>query len=240
MADELGKGFIFVAVLLFTFAFFVSILPPGLLGEVDPDTYYRHNVPDNWIGEEISTWGEIFTNSNNMTLEKGSGEHNLSVGDELLRMSFIELDDRDPLYIWHVWFPALAQRHPMEPYPLERDTVMERRLGTAEPERARINMFCDHYTYFVSVSYNDTKFDTLDEAYDGNETYNAELWIFVGMNWESEVGSINAWSVIGQLLLFQSPDIHPAINVLIAFPIWAGIIYLAYRFIMMAIPFLGG
>jgi hypothetical protein len=140
MADELGKGFMFVAVLLFCFAFFVSILPPELLGEVEPDTYYQHDVPESWIGEEIATWGEVFTESANITLEKGAGEFNLNVGDVLLRMSFNELEDRDPLYMWHVWLPALVQRHPLEPYPLDKQTVMDHKLGTAYPERARINM----------------------------------------------------------------------------------------------------
>ena len=62
----------------------------------------------------------------------------------------------------------------------------------------------------------------------------------MGMGYSQNPSTVSAWNILAQLLFFQMPDVHPAVNALIAIPLWAAIGILVYRLVLMAIPFLGG
>lgn len=64
------------------------------------------------------------------------------------------------------------------------------------------------------------------------------MTLVAGMTWDEMQTKTNAWTILGQLLFFQMPDIHWSINALIAIPIWIGIVYLLFAFVTKLIPFL--
>lgn len=82
---------------------------------------------------------------------------------------------------------------------------------------------------------------------DTNETRNniSQAWdegaihVIMGFGFDDYETSISSWALVGQLLTFQAPDIHPVINAIIAIPIWATIAYVAYILILKALPFVG-
>lgn len=90
----------------------------------------------------------------------------------------------------------------------------------------------------VSVSlfwgYNKTKYSSPYDAF-----LHDELHVLIAIGFDKVNTSINAWSLIGNMLFFQAPDIHPAINAIIAIPIWVAVAYLIYILILKAIPFVG-
>jgi len=104
----------------------------------------------------------------------------------------------------------------------------------------------EKYTYHVSLGYDPAKFDDFREAWQGTGTDTAELRIFIGMTLaDSEkmwTESTNAWNLINQILFFQSPLIHPILNVFIAIPLWISIIYVVVRIFLWIIsaPLGGG
>lgn len=247
MSESLGRGFVFVLVLLFTFALFVSIVPASFIGTVDPaQMIYYDDVPDNWVGDQIAGWDEQFSDYNNVTINKNWDEHDFTVGDHDVQIIWgLWADEGDPLYFRHeVKWTIFTFYHDFDESPLSEDTIQEN-IVPSNPQTSKNIMTCNNrqhaYTWYVSVTYNITKFSSLEEAYDGNETYIPELRIFIGLGWNSTIGTLNAWNVVGQLLTFQTPDIGSNLmNTLIGFSLWSCIIYLAYRLIIMAIPFLGG
>jgi len=50
---------------------------------------------------------------------------------------------------------------------------------------------------------------------------------------------MSAWNIVGMILFFQMPQVHPLFNLMFALPIWACIVYTIYRLILLAIPFVG-
>lgn len=82
--------------------------------------------------------------------------------------------------------------------------------------------------------FNTTTYEAPSEALSGNE-----LYFLQGMGIEAISTTINAWNLIGMLLFFQMPEVHPILNALIAIPIWVCIGYLIYVLILKAIPFVG-
>jgi hypothetical protein len=101
---------------------------------------------------------------------------------------------------------------------------------------------CDHGLAFnFYFTYNMTKYSSLQAAWDAYD-----LNIFVGQGYDDTFAKMDAWSLIGLLLSFQSPEVFGAtgsyattLNLIIAVPIWTCIAYIFYRLVLMAIPFVG-
>jgi hypothetical protein len=89
----------------------------------------------------------------------------------------------------------------------------------------------------VSVfwGYNKTAYASAWHAFMNND-----LHVLIAIGFDQENTRMNAWNLIGSLLFFQIPEVHPAINAIIAIPIWVMIAWLIYILILKAIPFVGG
>jgi len=89
----------------------------------------------------------------------------------------------------------------------------------------------------VSVfwGYNKTAYASAWHAFMNND-----LNVLIAIGFDQLNTSINAWNLVGSLLFFQTPEVHPAINAIIAIPIWVMIAWLIYILILKAIPFVGG
>ena len=90
-------------------------------------------------------------------------------------------------------------------------------------------------TFVVYFGFNTTKYSKPTEALE-----NSDLRCLFCINFDKINTTFNAWNLIGAILFFQMPDVHPAINALIAIPLWILIAYLIYVLILKAIPFVGG
>jgi len=87
----------------------------------------------------------------------------------------------------------------------------------------------------VYFGFNTTKYDTPTQALDQDE-----LSVLFCVGFDQLNTAINSWNLIGMILFFQMPDVHPAINAIIAIPLWVCIAFLVYVLILKAIPFVGG
>lgn len=98
---------------------------------------------------------------------------------------------------------------------------------------AAFTIQCEHVTLHNVVSYNQSLYNNATEAFE-----NDSLYLEFGIEWDELGTGLNAWNLLTSILFFQSPDIHPYINALIAAPLWAAIAYLGYLLAMVAISVL--
>ncbi|MDH5635297.1 MAG: hypothetical protein OEY47_01340 [Candidatus Bathyarchaeota archaeon] len=89
-------------------------------------------------------------------------------------------------------------------------------------------------TFHVYFGFNQTAYSKPSDALAQND-----LECLFCINFDEVNTSFNAWNLIGSILFFQMPNVHVAINMLIAIPIWLLIAYLVYVLILKAIPFVG-
>lgn len=81
------------------------------------------------------------------------------------------------------------------------------------------------------VYWNTTTYSTVSDAWTADE-----LYLLHGMGIES-TAILNIGTLLLSLLLLQLPDVPPLVNVLIAVPIWASIVYLIWYIVKEMIPF---
>jgi len=69
---------------------------------------------------------------------------------------------------------------------------------------------------------------------------NEALTMSVGVEWELEKTTYNAWDLIAMLLFYNFPETHWMINAILKVPIWVCIAYLSYVLIIKVIPLIAG
>ncbi len=102
---------------------------------------------------------------------------------------------------------------------------------------------CDHYTWTgILVSYDMEEYGSIGEAYD-----DGSLIFYLGLSYNDTFAKISAWSLLTAFFTFQAPSLlgldnewGTAFNLLVALPISVMLLYLTYRLILLAIPFVGG
>jgi len=258
MAEQLSKTFFVLITFISTFGILLSFTPTEFLAPYyDADFYIQRYPDDTWVGREINAWDETFLGVDNDTLrhDKIAWLNISNILEDDIELHVVWFDDfedtEDWIYIRHNYpiitifgLPVIWDSDYL--YNLDGDTTFSQSWvsanieeGTFDPEVSRFELTCDHFNYYFSVTYNETKFDSLWDAYLGTGGYDPELYVFVGMGFESEWASLPTWLIIAQLLTFQAPNVHPVINGLIAIPLWIAIVYLAYHLVLRMIPFVG-
>lgn len=116
-------------------------------------------------------------------------------------------------------------------------------LETAWDDDANASVFLTRTPVASSylIQYNQSKYSSITNAWDGGE-----LNYFLSYEIDWNVTSINAFSLLGQLLTFQNPDLGitgpggAMLNMLIAIPFWAMTVILIIKLIQSVIPLIGG
>lgn len=94
------------------------------------------------------------------------------------------------------------------------------------------NAKTDQTQWRVYFWWNLTDYDTPSDALN-----NDAMGVVYLIGFDQINTTVNAWTLVSMLLFFQMPDVHPAINAIIAIPLWACVAYLVYVLILKAIPF---
>jgi len=79
-------------------------------------------------------------------------------------------------------------------------------------------------------AFNETLYSLPSDAWDANA-----LKVLIGVEFDQVLTTMNAWGLIGMLLFFQLPGIHPIINAIIALPLWICIAYISFILILRTI-----
>lgn len=87
---------------------------------------------------------------------------------------------------------------------------------------ASVTMRCNDgdLQFLFQISYDDMSYASFQDAWDSGD-----IMIWVGIrDTDLTEAHFSVWVLVGNLLTFQTPEIHPLINALIAVPLWIGIV----------------
>ncbi len=235
-----------VITLLGVFSILVTMMPSGF--------YYHENkriitVPEYF--ESIDVTYYAYTEIVNLTTDSYT-EYWLSLGGWNIRIfhwhsnEFISIETYDSWWIFK-WNFEPFQWHDSQGVD-KTDTYFY--IDHIEYGVTYYNLDYAYQTYNSSGKWNLKNSRTQISVYLGFdiETYwlpsqalNAgNCSLLLAVSFDKVNTSINAWNLIGMLLFFQMPNIHPVINAIIAIPLWVAIAYLIYILILKVIPFVGG
>jgi hypothetical protein len=233
-----------------TFATLVGYIPTGFWLT---DTDYRlPDVPDYFDSTEILSYNFTGTENFNITHDaSGTFIHSFTIGGWNIRFRSQDLGSTGSSYLqaytydyWWIFewnyeffYWVDSQGRKVTTYPTADPSISWSKLDEIYSELGTLKFTWQNSKVRVTlwIGFNETKYTKPSDALDNNEAS-----ILCGITFDQVNTSVNAWTLIGMLLFFQMPSIHPAINFIIAVPFWACIIYLVYVLILKAIPFVGG
>lgn len=230
MDSKIVGLFVFCVTFLGVFTVACNTMPMGFFPVVE-----REEVA------YLTEWkaGELFfsnvTDYDNKTIVEMGTANTLYLSDYDIRVRVIYWGGSIGLQVQHYWYTfwgLWSEADWIEPEPLTLSYL----LAHVQEDNENISSFamsCEHYSYSVMVTYNESKYERLEDAYYGvGNGWIGELSFYIGCGYEERPATINAWTLASQLLLFQAPDIHPLINAFIAIPLWACISIISFLLIM--------
>jgi hypothetical protein len=240
--------FVLAVTLMGTWAGLIATMPPNLISASTTANYKKPSIPTQFSALDITSiaW---FDNHTIGPTNTGSprGPYGANPVQFMLPPLTPQIEvwgywgaGEKVLYFNHIWMDWIFRNgHAIEGlnnvgYGFDKTEI----LNSWDPNKnySYIQGQCACGTiYFCYMTYNQTKYQSMGQAIDA---YDIEMLIGVGI--KDAVAKINAWNIIGALLIFQLPDINPVLNFFIALPFYAGMGVMIYVLILMAIPFVGG
>ena len=229
MAEQ--RTFVFSVTFIIIFSVFLSTIPVGLLGEgTDPDMIT--SVDPNVIAGFSDT--ETYQESNFTT-----GLYDYDLGGRSWRcygtgVSFVLV--AKVLFAGFLWLGGLEPVKFISSAGVDRGTELLLTEIATDADEGTISyemLYVDNGNAAGSfiVYWNSTLYSDPSDAWD-----NDVLYLMHGVGLES-TAVIDIGSLLLDLLTLQIPQVPLLINVLIAVPIWASIIYLIWFIIKEMIPF---
>jgi len=244
MTDNMLPTFVGVIGFLAVFIILVGLIPGAFF--VSSKEYKRSNIPDEF--EALTEVVELAWYDNDTLLPGHTWNtpclFQLPPADPQIEVEVAW--DGDDLFFWHkiMWW-VFDRGHfifRMDESTHHYDWSYVNSNFDAETNISSCEGSCICGTYYqIFLTFNETKYDSFQEGWNAQE-----LYCLIGVGIEDTLTKLNAWSVVAQLLMFQAPEVFPAgnvgiaLNLMIAIPIYAAIIYLIYRLVLLAIPFVGG
>lgn len=235
---------IFVGVIAFLACYILLVATIPVEFFVTTKEYAQLSVPEQFRALDLTTLAWRTNNS----IEPSHSWHNprkffLPETDSQIEVwGFWENGD---LYFFHVWvkyfivFSHHMYRVSENPdyWGVTKDELLI--AWDSETNTSNLEMTCSCGTvYYVYLTFNDTEYGSFAEAID-----NHDLEALIGVGLEDAVAKISTWGIVGQLLMFQKPDVFPqgtygtVLNLLIALPFYAAIAILIVIIVLMFIPF---
>jgi len=240
---HIGGMLIFCVVFLGSFIALLAAVPSQFY--TYEEDYEQYQYPSYFTMEDV----EHIKYFKNITITRGPGSIYFDFTDQIDFKFIVQWksagDNIVPRHVtWSWWIFVIAHTMNIE---TEGNWWIDKTEAIANwnPELNASSfypVFCNHITVKVWLTdYNITRND-LEEAWD-----EGQIDMAIGFGVDDYATKLNIWSVIGRLLSFQAPTIYgltgisaTIINLLICLPLWTCIVYLIYRLILMAIPFVGG
>lgn len=257
MVDLTGiyKPFIFITVFMGIFALLLSLgiadMPLAFTGATELE--YADNFPEYFDAAEVESLAQY----HNITADNGGAYYSQDWGiDEGFGHNFLfKCNDvgGDLKIVNEHYFPWLSiptGNHEMTwigfdtgedfgTYLLDSEfQTVSYITGSVEDgflEQAKFKVACDHVRLLSTVSYNATAYANLTMAF----LSDAATVVFA-ISWDELGTGLSAYSLISDIMTFNRPDVHPALNALIAVPLWAMIGFIIVVIILAiieALPF---
>lgn len=228
------RAFVFVTIYIIVFATILQSMPAGFQGQeanvntvipVDPSLISGFAESENYCGDNFTS---------------GTYEYTLNSKDWIASYSASAFELIKKIYVFGVlWLGGFDQCKFTSPDGVDRDVTLSLTEIDADAEDGQVRYSMQFVLSGESAGsfvlyWNTTAYATAALAHASNE-----LYIIHGIGIE-DLATNNILSLIVAILLFQIPDVPVLVNLFLAVPPWACIIYLLYFFITSVIPFIGG
>jgi len=229
------RTFIMLVSFLGIFFFMVNSMPSGYL---PPDEYIEYDYPGIYDPATLQSYNFSDYDSGVYTFNTQYFDDNstgaISLGGHDCRISSADYYGVEMLMVEHKqgwwvfgWHGMIA---PQGYSGLTYEYVNE--FWSDDTNVASFGVRCDHLELTIIVTYNQTQFSSLQEAFENHYVYAT-----VGIGYEETISSnIGIWTLVSALLTFQAPDIHILVNVLLVLPIYSAIAILVFMLIAELIP----
>jgi len=229
------RGFVFAVVFIVVFGTLLASVPAGLKGpNEDIDTVIPLD-PNILAG---------FSESKNYTMSAYSGVALIKYDYDLGAISWRSITDNDTqiilaakVFFWGIlWFGGLDACTFKSPSGTDRGTQLDFDEIDADAEEGIVRYSLqftgsgDSAGSFV-VYWNETEYSSVSDAWDNDEAY-----LIHGIGFQASA-TTNIGALIVSLLFLQLPEVPVLINVFLAVPVWACIVYIIWYLIKEMIPF---
>jgi len=235
MTDDLGSKLMWVGVFLGVFFILAASMPSEFYSA--EYEYGTHSIPENFQALDL----QYFAETENDTFTKADYSYDYVMGGWNFRWYAYFSDWIDHLRYekWWIFYTYSKQMTWYSSGGIE----LGPRIGASDIDdywdtstnTTKFYLKDDAVSMPCWFSYNTTNYSNATHAWD-----NDDLDWLTAIDFDAVKTTYSAWGLIGMLLFFQLPDIHPLLNMIIALPCWICIAYLMYRLILLAIPFVGG
>lgn len=204
---------IFAIIVLGVFSSLVIMM--GTSFSTNPENYQLIDVPNYLDTGQFFQQNITYSDYQNVTFpsynefEMSDSSHNVVLQWISLQKTEFYFTYENGVFLW-----ILSNIERLNPYPLTWAMVLD--AYDDDMNASRVSMTSKSNEWTVQYFYNQTAYDNLTHAYDSND-----IKVYVGMGNEYDPSSMSAWSFVTSILTWSNPDIHPAVNFLIAIPLYA-------------------
>jgi predicted secreted protein len=235
MANE-QYGFVFAVIFMIVFASLTAAMPAGLQGPdedpltiipVDPSIVSGFAESEGFNGSDFSIVGALSIYEYTL----GGRDWFYSTDDATVMILIAKV------YFLVFWFGQVDVCTFKAPDGTERGEELTFSEIQADQENGVVRYSMTFTTSGESAGsfilyYNVTEYATFIEAWNNDEVY-----LLHGMG-IAETSGANIGALLINLLFLRLPDVPPLVNVLLATPVWASIIFVLWFIIKEMIPFL--
>ena len=229
------RGFVFAVVFIIVFSALIAAIPIGLQGVGDTVTPVIPVDPS--ILTDFTDY-ENYTASAFTELPAGYFfyEYNLADRDWIVATNEIAFELSAKVYFWFLWLGQIDQVKFTSPNSGDRGTQISFDEIDSDADDGSVRYSMQFTTSGKAAGalvlyWNTTTYDNSTLAWD-----NDELYMLHGVGIESTATN-DIGALIISLLLLRLPEVPPLVNLFLAVPIWACIIYVLWFIIKEMIPF---
>jgi len=231
--------FLFLITFLAVFGLLVMTIPSGFL--VTTDEYGTRDIPEEFDVKSLEAYASTLIITMNETggkeimgyyyrVEVEIGGHKFFFDYAMANESTLQLVFIHRYTVW--WF--FETGHNMDwtnNKNMERGDVLSvEELQSDYAENLPYDLSCSHVYLDASFNYDEGTYSNVTDAWNHHG-----LSLFIGIEFDQLATGLNAWDLMGMILTFQMPNVHPVLNYIIAIPIWVSIAWLAFAFIIAVV-----
>jgi predicted secreted protein len=228
------RGFVFAVVFIIVFSALVAAIPIGLQGvgdEVQPLTPIDPSILTDFTDYENYTKSDFTEIAGYFVYE-----YNLAARDWIAGTDGVTFTLQAKVYFFFLWLGQTDVVKFMSPNGVDRGDEISFTNIDNDSDDGAVRYAITFTTSGKAAGafvcyYNTTTYSTSTDAWD-----NDELYMLHGVGIESTATN-DIGALIISLLLIRLPDVPPLVNIFLAVPIWACIIYVLWFIIKEMIPF---
>lgn len=244
MSENYTPIFITVITFLGSLVFLISLVPPDFYVSTDlrgvstadfdsSDLEFYNNTWSHYLDTNGSWWVAAEPDILNLPVDSGD------FGGWNLRLEYSKANLSHHIirctHVHEEWWGIIPSHHRMtfSFKGSDRGTILsinETVVDMTGSNLAKYSVSCDHFRYRLFLTYNNTLYSSLEDAWN-----HYKVLASTGIEFNEMNTGLNAWTILSALVFFQLPNVHWTVNALLAIPIYAAVIIISFILILEVI-----